>query len=139
MIELTWGQLRDNDLNPALNKLATAHLELNTTIKILGILKAIKKEWLKSEDVRLELMAKVGQLTPDKKGYVPVPGKEKEWDEMLNGFHASKSKIRYPKIKLEALKSVSFTVVDLDKLEPLIDGIEYPEEKPSASDKSTKK
>lgn len=139
MIELTWAQLRDHDLNPALNKIATANLELNTTIKILGILKAIRKEWLKSEDVRLELMAKVGQLTPDKKGYVPVPGKESEWDEMLKGFHANKSKIRYPKLKLDALKTVSFTVVDLDKLEPLIDGIKYEEEEPSEPKKNIKK
>lgn len=139
VIEITWGQLRDNDLNPALNKLATAHLELKTTIKILGIMKAIEKEWNKSEEVRVDFMSKLGVQSADKRSYGPKKGQEKEWDDRYKEFQAVKAKIRYPKIKLDEVKNLPLTAVDLAKLEPLIEGIEYEEETPSDNNKRAKK
>ena len=122
MIELTWGQIRDQELSIALNGLARQRVEYKTTLKLLTITKEVEAQQKKAQGVAEALRDKYMKLDDEKKFYViRDPTSEDALKKEEQEFMNTKFKIRIPKLKSGELIETKMTAVELFKLEPLIE------------------
>lgn len=133
MIEVQWKDLRDYDLNSALNSLARQKVPYRTTVKILGIVKAVESEQKKADAVAKALQDKYFKTNPDYKPGADVP-KLILKDEALRTeaaaaekeFGETSAKFRFPKITGVELEETTLSAVELFRLEPFIELEEKP-------------
>lgn len=136
MIEITWQQLKNQDLTQALNALAGQRMEFSTTLKVLNILKSVESEQKMAfqaariltekfidREKESELL-KAGKLSevPLKDGVL-----KEEYEKSLTEYLETKSRIRATKIKADELSQTKLTPIELLAIEPFII---IPEEKP---------
>lgn len=133
MIELKWKDLRDYDLNSALNSLARQKVPYRTTVKLLGIVKAVEAEQKKADEVGKALQDKYFKKNPDFKPGGSLPpiiikdeSLRKEAAEAEKEFGETVAKFRFPKITSAELEQTELTAVELFKLEPFLESEEKP-------------
>jgi hypothetical protein len=125
---MNWLQLRNHDLNGALNGLARQRVPYATTVKILAIVKALETEQKKADAVAKALQDKYFKFNQETKTLELKDEKLKpEAEAAEKEFAETKAKFKIPKIKSVELEGTALSAVELYKLEPFIEM--EPEEK----------
>lgn len=122
MIEMNWLELRNRDLNGALNNLARARVPYQTTVKILAIVKALESEQKKADAVAKALQDKYFRFNQETKTLELKDEKLKpEAEAAEKEFAETKAKFKLPKVHAHELSNIELSAVELFKLEPFIE------------------
>lgn len=133
MIEKKWSEIRDGDLNMALNSLARQKVPYKTTVKLLAIVKALESEQKKADKVAEALRDKYYKRNPEFNDKSPVGTAmyilKDEKDEKFKAeamaaekeFAETKSQFKTPKIKSSELENTELTAIELYKIEEFIE------------------
>ncbi len=120
------GHIADNRFHEVLAKLANAPLPLKVAFKLKGIVKVVRDEHAKYEEVRKEALMKYGAknedgtLKQDEKGNVTLEGEgAKAFVSELNELFASE--VQVASIKLSELgDDIHMTLEEIELLEGII-------------------
>jgi hypothetical protein len=119
------AQITGENFQRALDKLYSQQLPIKTAFKLKGIIKVIREEYAKYEEVRNNALKKYGKK--DDKGELVVDSKNKvqfendSYEEFLKEFNELTSlDINIDQIKLSELGDASLSTQDLEILNGLI-------------------
>jgi len=122
MIEVTWAQIRNNDLNGALNSLARQRVPYATTLKLLTLLKSIEVEQKKAVDMAKILSEKYGSVDPETKQWKLKDGvTQEEFAKAEQEYAETKCKLCVTKINSADLMGTELSAIELARIEMFID------------------
>jgi hypothetical protein len=124
MIELTWGQILNSDLNNAFNKIMRQSVEFHTALKILSISKEIKAEQDKAQEMRSFLQEKYFDRVTREDGLIELKeklGKEEELKKAQEEFAQTRFKLKSATIRQADLAKAELSALEVLALEPVME------------------
>jgi hypothetical protein len=127
MIKLTWAQIRDPEFNPVLNKILRAKMPYASAKRILDLMKEIRSEQVKSDEMWATLTEKYLEPIPETSGQMmrvkeSLTEEEKtEADKTLKEFGETAVEIQKQRITPDELFHVELSPVELLKLDGLLE------------------
>lgn len=130
MIELTWGQIRDQSFQSALQKLMNCpDLDFQPAYSISRIGAKVKTEIADSNDLFVKLVKKHGALDDKDGSYKIDDDKIESWKKEVGEFLDTKFTVDKNKINVTELKKARLSPQDLLAIEPLLFVVESVETK----------
>ncbi len=120
------SQLIDERVHSALQKLSTEPLPLRTAFKLKGIIKVVKEEFSKYEDVRKEALQRHGQKNEDGSLKVNDQGNVQFSAEGIQAFanevgELTTLEVQVPTLTLAELgDKITLTAEDLESLDGIV-------------------
>lgn len=124
MIEMTWGQVLNPELNDALNTVMRQPVEYKTALKILSLARELKDEQKKAHEMRGMLQDKYFAKEKNDKGDMILKekaGMEEALAKAQMEFVETKFTVRSATLTDIELQTAKLSAVQLIALEPLIE------------------
>lgn len=126
MIKLTWGQIRDPQFNPILQKLLKAKMPFASAKRLLEIIKQIQAEQKKSDEMWLTLKDRYLEVVPEseeKMLRIKETLSEDEKNSALQEFEEfgnAKVEIMLEPLSADELALVELAPIDVARIEGMV-------------------
>lgn len=127
MIQLTWGQIRNPEFNPILDRLVRSKMKsFRTAKKLLDIARKIKSEQKKSEEMWAKVVDDYLEPVPDQPQFLRMKDSMSDQEmaeagNVIEDFNKTEVKIQLPQLTMAEAEDFEVSASDLEILDGLFE------------------